>query len=112
MRTAVVEWTLDGEEPARILASPGEVFSSAELWEAGPGSARAARLAARAAAKQALRNLCPELTFRDVELRTEPGGRPRLLPAGPALPIRIHVSLTHTRRRVAAVVVLEEHADP
>ncbi|MCU0300049.1 MAG: holo-ACP synthase [Candidatus Nanopelagicales bacterium] len=116
---------------AEQLGSIGSAFAAttftrAEL-DAAAGSAGAAQhLAARFAAKEAfvkawsaaLAGRAPvvmAVDWREVELRTDPWGRPVLALHGEVAaavaaslgPVRCHVSLTHEPTTAAAVVVIE-----
>jgi holo-[acyl-carrier protein] synthase len=80
------------------------------------------RFAARFAAKEALLKALGTgwargISWREVEVRREPGGAPTLQLSGRARELareagveRIHLSLTHLAEIVAAVVVLEGRA--
>lgn len=66
-----------------------------------------ASLAARWAAKEAARKaLGCVLRWHDVEITSEPSGRPRLHVAGRE-DVTLHVSLSHTHELALAVVVAE-----
>jgi len=95
------------------------VFSPLEREECAARADRVQALAARFAAKEAcLKALgtgwARGLSFRQVQVIREPGGRPGLVLEGAArdrareLGVRrVHVSLTHQPGAAAAVVVLE-----
>jgi phosphopantetheinyl transferase (holo-ACP synthase) len=102
------------EAEALLAAGEPAVFTPAEMAYARARSDPARRLAARLAAKRAARELLgPDVDEREVEvvrgeygppsLRLSAGGRARLEALGAA---RALVSLTHERRRAAALVVL------
>lgn len=87
----------------------GRLFTEAELAHAFSSPPFAIqRLAARFAAKEAFRKaLGRPVPFREIEVALE-GGRPCLLWQGRRHP----VSLTHTARYAAAVVVIEPAPPP
>jgi holo-[acyl-carrier protein] synthase len=106
-------------------------FTRAELQAASGSAGAAQHLAARFAAKEAfvkawstaLAGRAPvlaEVDWREVEVRTDPWGRPVLALHGALAqavtasvgPVRAHVSLTHEPTTAAAVVVLEQGEDP
>ncbi|MCU0282739.1 MAG: holo-ACP synthase [Candidatus Nanopelagicales bacterium] len=106
-------------------------FTRAELAAASGSAGAAQHLAARFAAKEAfvkawstaLAGRAPvlaEVDWREVEVRTDPWGRPVLALHGALAqavaasvgPVRAHVSLTHEPTTAAAVVVLEQGEDP
>jgi holo-[acyl-carrier protein] synthase len=89
------------------------IFTEAEraecLKRAKPGECLAARWAVKEAVAKALGTGIGEfLAFRDVEVLTVRGKGPRVRITGPyaAFPMRISVSLTHTRTTAAAVVMI------
>ncbi len=95
------------------------MFTEAEIADCADRADRAQALAARFAAKEAcLKALgtgwAEGLSFQQVEVVKDSGGRPalRLLGAARARAVsigvtRVHVSLTHQRGMAGAVVVLE-----
>lgn len=89
------------------------IFTEAEraecLRRAKAEECLAARWAVKEAVAKALGTGIGEyLAFRDVEVLTVPGKGPRVRITGPyaAFPMRISVSLTHTRTTAAAVVMI------
>ncbi len=84
----------------------------------------AQHLAARFAAKEAFAKalgtgIAEGLSFKDIEIMQEPEGRPTIQLHGRARQMAdargvsaVHVSLTHTAVRAAAIVVLESSVEP
>jgi len=95
------------------------IFTSAEIafcqGKANSKERFAARFAAKEAAFKALQASWEEgLSWRDFEVIAQPGGAPRLELHGKAAllaeskgVVRLHVSFSHTRTHVTAVVVAE-----
>jgi holo-[acyl-carrier protein] synthase len=118
---------IDLEETARIRDSIerfgerflGKLFTSGELafcqGKANAVERFAARFAAKEAAFKALRASWSEgLSWRDFEVVNHPEGAPELLLHGQAAVqaaargvVRTHLSFSHTKHYVTAVVVLE-----
>ena len=105
---------------ARIFA-PGEI----DLRRRHPGAFAAhvaGRFAAKEAAMKALGTGWRGVAFREIAVRREPGGRPRLVFSGRALErarrlgVRsAEVTITHTDQMAAAAVALvtaDDAADP
>ena len=94
---------------ARLLS---RLFTPAELAYCGSGAARLQRLAARFAAKAAVRAALrqaglPPLPFRSVAIERDEWGMPYcMLPEPIASEARILVSLSHSRTLAAAYAVL------
>ncbi|MCB9367476.1 MAG: holo-ACP synthase [Calditrichaeota bacterium] len=89
------------------------IFTEAERTEclkrAKPEECLAARWATKEAVAKALGTGIGEyLAFKDVEVLTVPGKGPRVRIHGPysAYPMRVSVSLTHTKTTAAAVVMI------
>ena len=101
---------------ARFL---NRVFTPDEQRYCGTGAACDERFAARFAAKEAFlkalgTGFAQGISLRDVEVVTEPSGRPVLRITGAAAVLLqqrggtgVHVSLSHEREYAAAFVVLE-----
>ncbi len=118
---------IDLEEVSRIGASIekfGErflerIFTPGEIefcrGKANAAERFAARFAAKEAAFKALQaSWAGNLAWRDFETEVQPGGAPRLIFHGGAAELavrkqvqKVHVSFSHTRHYVTAVVVLE-----
>ncbi len=118
---------IDLEEVARIHDSIARfgarfldrVFTAGEIafcqGKANASERFAARFAAKEAAFKALQAAWANgLSWRDFETVIEPGGAPRLLLHGEAAQlaaqrgvVRSHVSFSHTRGFVTAIVVME-----
>ena len=105
------------DTPVEQLA---EVFSDAELRDAGGGPGRAARLAARFAAKEACLKLFPRETalaridVADFAVARDNYGAPLVVASRRAAIVlgrhrvaRIHLSLTHNRRSATAIAITE-----
>lgn len=88
------------------------VFTPGELRHCLGRRDEAARLAARFAAKEAfVKAVGGGVSWREVEVASDPGGRPRLVLHGRASAwsgARPRLSLSHERSVAAAVVILEE----
>ena len=96
------------------------VFTDAEIQYCDSKVNRAERYAARFAAKEAAlkaigTGLRRGITWRDVEVTREPGGRPTMsfhgVAAGFAAKLgmkRAHLSLSHTKEHAIAYVILED----
>lgn len=89
------------------------IFTENELAECLKRAKAEESLAARWATKEAVAKalgtgIGEHLAFRDVEVLTVPGKGPRVRIHGPyaEFPMRISVSLTHTRTTAAAVVMI------
>ncbi|NUO19585.1 holo-ACP synthase [bacterium] len=89
------------------------IFTESELAECLKRAKAEESLAARWATKEAVAKalgtgIGEHLAFRDVEVLTVPGKGPRVRIHGPyaEFPMRISVSLTHTRTTAAAVVMI------
>ncbi len=79
------------------------------LKRAKPEECLAARWATKEAVAKALGTGIGEfIAFKDIEVLTVPGKGPRVRISGPyaGYPLRISVSLTHTRTTAAAVVMI------
>ena len=95
------------------------VFTRAEIDYCESKANRVERFAARFAAKEAAMKALGTgwrhgVTWRDVEVRREPGGRPTLAFSGKAAEfasqlgmVRVSVSLSHTASEAIAQVILE-----
>ena len=94
------------------------LLTAGERASLGSGEVRVARFAARLAAKEAAwKALAPlhagrTLGWQDLEVVREDGAPPRLVLRGRAAPLladhpglQLHLSLTHSRRSAAAVVI-------
>ena len=119
-----IEW-VDADRFERAVARFGDrlldrLFSQAEQEEAGQGRRRFERLAARFAAKVALRRaffgspLAGAIGWRDVEVRRSASGAPRLLLRGAAKAradalcvVEAHLSMSHDSPAALAHVLLE-----
>jgi holo-[acyl-carrier protein] synthase len=116
---------LETQRLADALARHGDrflerVFTAEERAQAGACRESLLALAARFAAKEAALKALGTgwsggIGFRDVEVRNQPSGAPRLLLHGPAASRaeklgvrRLMVSLTHQPGVAAAVVILED----
>jgi KDO2-lipid IV(A) lauroyltransferase len=101
----------------RTLAELDDLFTPAELEEAGTGPGRAASLAARFAAKEACSKLFPRETglgyvqFADFSIERDPYGEPRVKVSRKAQTVLdrhrisgLRVSLTHTATSASAIV--------
>jgi holo-[acyl-carrier protein] synthase len=96
------------------------VFTDAEIQYCDSKVNRAERYAARFAAKEAAlkaigTGLRRGITWRDVEVTREPGGRPTMSFHGVAAQFaaklgmkRAHLSLSHTKEHAIAYVILED----
>ncbi len=106
-----VEIMLEDPELARLAANPSGAFTQREIAALGDGRARAQRIAARMAAKRAFIGLFPGTGFLGLEILAGPGGKPCIIvaPPGPAGLVSARVSLTHTKARAAAMVVVERN---
>lgn len=89
------------------------IFTKSERDECGKRTKQDECLAARWATKEAVAKALGTgigefLAFRDVEVLTVPGKGPRVRIHGPyaQFPMRISVSLTHTKTTAAAVVMI------
>jgi len=114
--TAARWWPVGAPAPAALA----RWFTGAELSALSPGPGRGARVAARLAAKAAIRSALCEAGLRepwlpvlaDVGVWSEAGGRPRVSLPAPALEWlelrgwRLGVSWAHERRRVLAVAAV------
>jgi holo-[acyl-carrier protein] synthase len=94
------------------------VFTEAELAEclrrAKPAECLAARWAAKEATAKALgTGIGKFLSFHDVEVLTIKGKGPRIRIHGPyaEFPMRVSLSMTHTRTSAAAVVMIYPDSD-
>lgn len=109
---------LERHGPDRLRRVFGEAELAHCLGRADPAAGLAARFAAKEAFYKALGTGVGRAGgWTDVEVVSEPGGRPRLRLAGRAARsaeragvARVHLSLTHTGALAAAQVVLEGHA--
>ena len=87
------------------------VFTQAELDYCGPKAGRYSHLAARFAAKEAVaKAFGRSLNWRDVEIYTEPSGKPGARLYGraeeAARGARVMLSLSHSREYAVAVAIL------
>ena len=118
---------IDLEEVARIAESIskfgerflGRIFTDAEIafcaGKANSNERFAARFAAKEAAFKALQaSWKAGLSWKDFELIAQPGGAPRMVLHGVAASLAaergmrgLHVSFSHTKTHVTAVVVVE-----
>ncbi|MCU1284238.1 MAG: phosphopantetheine--protein transferase domain protein [Acidobacteriales bacterium] len=126
---AIVGTGVDITEVARVAASIarfGErflnrVFTPAEIAycqskKRGAAESFAARFAAKEAAMKAIgTGLRRGVTWHDVEVAREPGGRPTIIFSGKAAEFaaklgmrRVSLSLTHTEHQAMAQVILED----
>lgn len=102
----------------------GRFFTPDELADCQPRATPAECLAARFAAKEAFAKalgtgVASGLRWRDVAVRTGPGGRPELVLVGRAREllydggsVGAHVSLSHDAGVAVAVVILEAEPGP
>lgn len=108
VRRAVDRW---GEAFLARVYTPGEL-------QRASGKGGLARLAARFAAKEAVMKALgcgwDRVGFREIEIATEPSGRPRVVLHGRAARVAsqagvvaVYVSLSHGRDYAAAVAVAE-----
>jgi holo-[acyl-carrier protein] synthase len=104
---------VDVDEAEALLARDAPLWSAAELTYARARVDPARRLAARLAAKRAACRLLPGIAEADVEVVRGEYGPPALRLSSLAATRlaalgadRVLVSLTHERRRAAAMVVL------
>ncbi len=106
-----VEIVLDDPEVLALARNPAEALTEAEIAAAGFGAARVQRIAAGLAAKKAFLQLFPGCSPTDLEILPSDSGRPLARFRGPAPGglVSLHVSLTHTESRAAALVVVERH---
>lgn len=115
---------IDLEDFERLLETSGShliarSFTDDEVTTAGTGPKRAARLAARFAAKEAvLKSLgtgwVSGISWKDIEVVTSDVGAPSIAVTGGVARlaetrgvVRFHVSLGHSRRSVIASVIAE-----
>ena len=115
---------IDLEDFERLLATSGphllaRSFTDQEVSTSGSGLKRAARLAARYAAKEAvLKSLgtgwVTGISWKDIEVVTSDVGAPSIRVAGQVARLaetrgvmHFHVSLSHSRRSVIASVIAE-----